>query len=148
LIELGHARIDHERVGTLADQRDRREIADRMKRQLRIQAVIDGVRADRRHHDRITVGRAFRGQFSRDIAAGASAIVDHERLTELVAQRRFHRARDDVRRAARRKRNENADRARRVLLRRRRTRSENEHEQNQKAQQPHHVLLLTTMPKA
>ena len=100
------------------------------------------MRPNRAHHDGVAVGRALGGQFGRDIAPGAAPIVDHERLSELLAQRGLHRARDDVRRAAGGEGDEDANRARRILLGRRGPRDEDEREQSKMAQQPHDFSSL------
>ncbi|MNC86381.1 hypothetical protein D3C83_20350 [compost metagenome] len=60
------------------DERNRSEIADRIVWQPAEERGIDGVRADRSHHQRIAVGGTFRDDVGADIAAGARTVVnDH-----------------------------------------------------------------------
>ena len=71
---------EHRRVG--ADQRDRRERLDRVVADLRIEADVDRVRADRAAEDRVAVGRGARGDLRADAAAGAALVVDDDRRAE------------------------------------------------------------------
>jgi hypothetical protein len=75
------------------------------------------MRADRGHHQRVTVGRRFGGYFRRNVTAGAAAVIDDERLPEALAHLRFDRARDDVGGAPDREGDQHADGPVRILLR-------------------------------
>ena len=69
-----------------------------------------------RHHDGVTVGRRFRDDLGSELAAGAAAIVDHDLLTEGLAQFMRDDAADDVGAAAGRKADDHPYRFRRIRL--------------------------------
>ena len=58
------------------DQGDRREVPDRIVRQLLVQRRVDGVRADGAHQQRVAVRRGLRNHVGADGAAGTAAVVD------------------------------------------------------------------------
>ena len=105
------SRGHHEHVRHPRDAGDRREVADRVVRHLRVQPRVDRVRRHRAHDDRRAVGRRLRGEVGADVAAGAGAVVDDddaEAVLHLVGER----AGDDVERAAGRIGDDQADRLR------------------------------------
>jgi hypothetical protein len=69
-----HLRMRHQRIGALPDQPDRREIALRVIVQLRVETVVNRVRADRAHHDGVAVGRALCAQFRCDVPSRAARL--------------------------------------------------------------------------
>ena len=79
-----------------ADLRDRREIAHGIVGHVPIEARIDGVRGDRRHQQRVAVGRRLRDLIGADIAARAHPVVHHELLAQQLSHLRAHDARDGV----------------------------------------------------
>ena len=107
-------RVDDEHVRRDRDQRDRREVLDRVVRHLRVEAGVDRVRRQRSHQDRVAVGRRFRNEIGADVAARAGAVVHHNALAPRVAQLLRDRAADDVERSARRKRHDEPHRPVRV----------------------------------
>ena len=66
-------RIDHQQVRRDRDQRDRREVLDRIVGQLRVGARRDGVRARRADGQRVAVRRRLGRGVGADGAAGAAA---------------------------------------------------------------------------
>jgi len=64
-----------------------------------------------REHQRIAVGLGARHLPHCDIAGGACPVVDDQLLPKRLAERRLQYARYDVRRSARRKRNDQRDRS-------------------------------------
>jgi hypothetical protein len=80
-----------------------------------------------RHQDGVAVGRRFRHRLRRDRAAGAPAILRHERLAEALGEALREHAGEHVGAAARRCGNHHAHGPVRILLRMRR-RDERERE--------------------
>jgi len=97
------ARHQHE-VGR-ADRRDRREVAQQLKRLVRNQRLVDGV-CVRHQQQRVAVGRALRDGVGADDRAGSGPVVDHERLAPAFLQLGREEARIDIGRAARRERHD------------------------------------------
>src|SRR5687768_16037826 len=91
--------MDREDGGRSADQRDVREVADWIERNLRERGG-DCMRCDAGHDERIAIGRAFRRRIRADHAAGARTILDDERLTEAIGELRADEASQRVRAAA------------------------------------------------
>jgi hypothetical protein len=114
-----HAGIEHEQVRRRSDERDRREILDRIVPELRVCGRRDHVRAGSAHREGVPVGRRARRDFGADGAARAAAIVDDHLLAERFGHALADEPRDDVGRSARRKRDDEADRFRRIRLLRR-----------------------------
>ena len=99
--------------------RDRREVLDRVVRQLAIDVGQDRVRAGRVEQQRVAVRRRLRDELRADAAAGAGAVLDDERLAELRAHAVGENPRDAVDAAAGRERNDDAHRLDRIRLRER-----------------------------
>ena len=120
--ELAHRRRRHRRMG---DQQvgpdhklaDRREVAQRVVGHVAPQVRQHRQRTGAGDVQRVAVGHRVRGEFGRDQAAGAAAVVDDELLAELRGHAGRENARDHVRRAAGRRRENDADRLVRVGLR-------------------------------
>ena len=123
-VRRGNRGMNQQQIGAVRNQADRREIPDRIERELRIDADIDGLRSHRAEKQRVAVGRRARGEFRRDVAAGAGAIVDHHLLAPALAQPLAHHARENIGGAARPERDDDADRFRRIVLRDRRRRGD------------------------
>ncbi len=105
-----HARHDcHERY--------RREALHRIVGQVPVDRRIHRERAEVSHHEGVAVGRRARRGFGADRAAGAGPVVDHDRLGEAFGELLPEGAREEVGRAARWKRHDQADRARRIAAR-------------------------------
>jgi hypothetical protein len=90
--------------------RDRREILDRVVRQLLHQRRVGRMRRVRRHEQRIAVGRGLRHDFRRDRAVRPRTIVDDHVLIQRIAQLLCRDARDRIGTASRRKWHDQADR--------------------------------------
>src|SRR6185369_8206732 len=95
---------DNERNET--EQRDRREILQRIVRKFAIEIRIDHKRAARGNEERVSVGRRFDDGFDANDAVRACAIVDNKRLAHHVAEFLADDASDDIRRLTRRKRDD------------------------------------------
>ena len=106
-----------EHDGPVADAQHRGEIALDVEAALRMHVVDDGLAADRADEQRVAVGSAFRRRLGADGGAGTGLVLHDHRLAQAQRELFPDRARDDVDAAARRKRRDEADRARRVLLR-------------------------------
>ena len=104
LRRIGHQQVRHQRHA-----RERGEILDRIEPQFRVQALVDGVGADRAHEDRVAIGRGARHELGADIAAGAGAVVDDDRLAKVLADELPQHARQDVGGAAGRERDDDRD---------------------------------------
>ena len=103
-------RIDHQHIGRGADHHDRREILDRIVRQVSAQTHRHRVRARGGDADRVAVGRRLGDRVGADIAAGADPVVDHDLLAQPGPQPLRQDARDDVGAAAGRERHDQPDR--------------------------------------
>jgi hypothetical protein len=104
-----HLGAHHQHVRHLRDAGDRREVADRVVRQLRVEPGIDRVRRDGAHDDRRAVGRGLGHGVGAEVAAGAGTVLDDHRA-EAVLHLLGERAGDDVERAARRIGHDEAER--------------------------------------
>ena len=109
-------RIDHDDIRHRADEPDRCEVLAFIAGVLG-EAERDGQRRIGAEQDRVAVRRALRDRAGADRAAGAAAVVDHDRLLERVAQLVGDGAGDDAGAAARRERNDQRDRLCRIILR-------------------------------
>jgi hypothetical protein len=117
--------MEHEHVRHRRDQRHRREIFDRIVRQLAVERHVDRVGADRAHQYRVAVGGRFGDVVGADIAAGAGTVIDNHRLAPAFVELLAYRARDDVERTAGGERHDEADRLDGIIrLRERRARRE------------------------
>ena len=106
----GQARIDHQHVGCAADQRDRREILDRIIRQVRAEAERDSVGARGCDAHRVAVGRGLGDRVGAEIAARTDTILDHDLLAQPGTEPLRQNARNDIGAAACRERHDQADR--------------------------------------
>ncbi len=93
-------RVHDEDVRHAGDERDRREVLDRVVGHLRIQRRIDRLRADRSHQQRVAVGRRLGDEIGAQVAAGAGLVLDDEALAEGLGELGRERAGEDVGRAA------------------------------------------------
>ena len=109
-------RIDDEDAGLAADQRDRREVLDRVERELRVERRADRVGL-RREQQRVAVGRRLRDHFAADRRARAGLVLDDDLLAPALAEFLRDHAHRAVDRAAGRERHDDAHGARRELLR-------------------------------
>ena len=107
---------DDQHPGLAADQRNRREVFDRIERELRIQGGADGVGL-RRKQQGIAVGRRLGDHLTADGRARAGLVLDDHALTEALRQLLGDEAHRPVDRASRRERNDDAYRPVRVALR-------------------------------
>jgi hypothetical protein len=80
----------------------------------------------------------MRGEVAGEIAVRARPVLHHDRLAEARAQRLTQRAGDEVGRAARRERHQQADRPRGIWLRRRGAGEHREHGPEREADQARH----------
>ncbi|KAG1250775.1 hypothetical protein G6F68_012631 [Rhizopus microsporus] len=76
LVRAFRPRHQHERRGR--DLRDRREVLDRIKAHVLVQARIDGHDAGLRHHEGIAVRLGARRGVQRQVAARARLVLDHD----------------------------------------------------------------------
>ncbi len=100
-------------------ERDRREVLDRVVRDVLVHVRHDGHRADRLHHEHRAVRRRGLDRVGRDAADGAGTILDDHRLAERGRHLLGDDARDDVGGAARREADEDLDRLVDLVLRER-----------------------------
>jgi len=105
---------EDERTG--GDERDRREIRDRIVREFFVETHIDCVSA-RNEDDRIAVGRRARRDFGADDAVRAGPAVDDDLLLQVLAEPGRNDAADRVIATAGRKRRNDADRLGGIRLR-------------------------------
>jgi len=99
---------------------DRHEIFQGIVRKLLVEARVHHHGADIADEERVAVGRRFCGDFRRENAVHALAVIDHHVLAERFAQLRRDEARGEIRRSARCRRHEQPHRTFPMLLRRRR----------------------------
>jgi hypothetical protein len=78
--------MDHPGERLLRSARDRREVAQRVVAELRIERRVDRHRAGVGHPQRIAVGRRLGDELGADRAAGAGLVVDHDGLPERALQ--------------------------------------------------------------
>ena len=121
------------------------EILDRIERQRAVKpghvshaAVIE--------QERVTVRRRFRDFVHADAAAGAAAIIDHDRLAEPLAERIGNQPRDRIDGATRRERHDQADRMRRVVVGKSAAGAEDE--ERRKENKPSHIASLASGARA
>ena len=112
----GVCRIHHHDEGGARDAGDRRDVADEIEIQFRVEAHIgNGRRADQ--EQRVAVGGRASDRFGRDIGAGARAVLDDDLLAEPLRERLADDARDDVGRRAGGKADDQMHRPRRIGIR-------------------------------
>ena len=130
LPEVSHwrRRVHHQHQAGGRELRDRSETVHRVIRQLRIQSRVHRVLVIG-EEQRVTVGRRVRGQLAGDHARRARSVVHHDRLLEGFGEMHGERAREDVGRAALRRRRDQADRTGGVVLLRLRLSCEGEQEE-------------------
>jgi hypothetical protein len=98
--------------------------------------------------DGVAVGRGLCHHIGAEHARLAAAIVDHDRLPCDLRHTLPDHARDDVVRAARRERYDQADRFRREIFGRRDCRQQHQHQQGQQPTENSHANLLGhTIPR-
>jgi hypothetical protein len=102
--------------GNGGNARHRRDVADEVEAEVRVERRIDGVCRDRQHQ-RVAVGRRPDDELGADIAGGARPVLDDERLFEPFRQPLRHQPRDDVGRAAGDDGDDQTHRPRRIGLR-------------------------------
>ena len=96
----GKRRIDHQHQRRGAGQRHAGKIFRRIERHFAIKVRRHRKGGLAAHHQRVAVGRRFRFVFGRDHAAGAGAVLDHDRLAENFRHFLRHDPRGDVGAAA------------------------------------------------
>ena len=125
LLHIGHEflerlhrqrRIDDQHAGLASDERNRREVVDRIVGELRVERGADGVGL-RREQQRVAVRRGAGDDLGADRGAGAGLVLDDELLPEAFAELLRDHAHRPVDRATRRKRHDHFHRVRRVVLR-------------------------------
>ena len=99
-----------ENVGRHRQQRDGREILDRIERQFGVEAGADAEIGDVAQHDGVAVGQRARDDFGADVAVAAGAVVDHHLLAQRFGQALRERARERVGAAAGGERHDEAHR--------------------------------------
>lgn len=102
--------VEDDAVRHVAGQRHRREVLERIVGKVRLHEGIDGERPVRADEQRVAVGRRVRHEFGADAAAGAAAVVDHNRLAERARNAFADDAADDVGVAAGGERHDQVDR--------------------------------------
>ena len=101
--------LHHEHVGELRGHADRHEVLQRVVRRLQ-DVRVHRERAHVGQHEGVAVGRGLGDVVDRDVAAGAGAVLDHDLLAELLAERPLHDARGRVGAAARLEADHDGDR--------------------------------------
>ncbi len=111
-------RIRHQQdFADLRHHRDRRKILFTVVRQAGVERGIG--RMARKHHQQgVAVGVGHRGRPCSDRAAGARAVLDHDRLAELIGNALADQPRQNIGYAARAGRHDHPDRAGGIVLRR------------------------------
>ena len=96
------------------EDRDRRDVLGRVVGHLGEQQVVDHQRPDDAHPQRVAVGRGLGRRRRAGVAAGARAVLDHERLAEPLLQALGDDAREAVGRRAGDERHDDGDLPRRA----------------------------------
>ena len=112
--EIGHTGggeggIDDQRIGKVAGDADRDEVAPRVVTQLRIDMRDDGVRIRGNPDEGGAIWRCLGDRGGADRAVGARAVVNDDRLLEPLTERLRHQARHHVAAAACRPRHDQPD---------------------------------------
>jgi len=113
-------RMQQEQHLLRGDQRNRREVLDRIVGRRGVERADRGERQIHRKQQRVAVGRRTRHVFGADVGRAADPVLDQNRLAERLAQRLGDEPRLHVVGAARREGHDQMDRLGRVCLRRRR----------------------------
>jgi hypothetical protein len=108
-------RVDHQRVRPGSDERDVREVLERVVRDLLVQMRAYHVRGAGEQQG-IAVGRCLSDEIGADRAAGTRLVLDEELPAELLRKPRREHARGRVGEAAGRQRHHDAHRARGIGL--------------------------------
>ena len=131
------ARMHHQHGRRQSDPADGCEVLARIKARTGVQARADRQRAGIAKQERVAVGRAARDRARPDRAAGAAAVLDHDRLAERLAHLLGHDPPHDRGRAAGWERHHQRDRAGRIVLCRHPERECGESEQDGDADADH-----------
>jgi hypothetical protein len=107
--------VHHEQVG-LGEDRNRRQIAQRIVRELAVERHVDRHRGGV-DQQRVAVGRGLRDQLVGDVGAGPRSVLDDHRLAEELGELRREQPRVDVDAAAGRETDDEPDRLERIGLR-------------------------------
>src|SRR5512132_17515 len=110
-----HGRIHHQDVGLRSDQADRSEIRFRVEIDLLVERGIRGKDGVVAGEQRVAVRRSVGDGLSRDVAACARPVVDHERLAEDLLELAAEDAREHVARPTRREGHDEGHRPRRII---------------------------------
>ena len=109
--------MHHEGIGRRCNAADRLEISARIVAGIAVEARPDRQRAGIAQKDGVTVGRTLGDRAAADRAAGAAAVVDHDRLAKRLAHLVGDDARDDGGAAAGRERHHQGDGTVGIILR-------------------------------
>ncbi len=108
--------IGDQHRGHVREQRDRNEVLVGVVGQLAVEKWIHHQRAVDRHQERVAVRVGLGDDLRADDRVGARPVVDDDRLAEFVGELLADEAGEEIRRPARRERDDQADRARRIGL--------------------------------
>ena len=81
-----HRRMHHHRVGHIGEQRERGKILHAVERHGGEQSVVHGVHAHGVEQDGVAVRRGACDRAGADVAGGAGAVLDHDRLAHRLVQ--------------------------------------------------------------
>ena len=112
-----HRRVHHHGVGHVGEQRQRGKILHAVERHGGEQSVVHGVHAHGVEQNGVAVGCRACDRAGTDVAGGAGAVLDHDRLAHRLVQMLADDARQDVGRSAGRPRHDQRDRTARIGLR-------------------------------
>ena len=111
-VDVADQRGRHQR-----DQRDRREVLERIVGELAVEERVHHQRAVDRHQQRVAVGAGLGDRLRADDGVGAGAVVDDDLLAEVLAHLLADQPAEEIGRPARRERHDQRDLARRIGLR-------------------------------
>src|SRR5262249_2899120 len=97
----------HHGAGVLDDERDRREVGDRVVAELRVEVQVDGLKVSCEKNG-VTVGGGTGGGLGCDVAAGSAPVLDHHLLVPCFREPGRDDAGDRVGSPARRERHDQA----------------------------------------
>ena len=101
-------RMHEQRERCIGQVGDRDQVADRIVGQLRVHRRRRGDMADRAEQHRVAIGRRTHDEVHADGAGRARAVLDHERLAQLLGHLLHDRPRDEVGVATGRRRDDDA----------------------------------------